>query len=161
AHAKSESHYRIPTKGMRASSMNIKNRKSADGKSDEWTPEDVNWDPTNFEGLVPESWECIDCGRNTAPGCLNRAALANAAKARGFWWGTNAASVNQSIDDRSEVYTVREAVWKQTGVAPWGGCLCIDCLEQRIGRRLKPKDFLRGHSFNRLPGTPRLLNRRR
>jgi hypothetical protein len=42
----------------------------------------------------------------------------------------------------------------------WGeGCLCIGCLEKRIGRRLKPKDFT-DHPFNQLPGTPRLLNRR-
>ena len=44
----------------------------------------------------------------------------------------------------------------------FGGCLCIGCLEKRIGRKLKPKDFLRGHPFNRpqLPGTKRLLERR-
>jgi len=64
----------------------------------------VNWDPTNFDGLVPESWHCIDCGVNTAPGCLNRAELENAAKALGKLWETDAAGVDQSIDDRSEVY---------------------------------------------------------
>jgi len=42
----------------------------------------------------------------------------------------------------------------------WGGCLCIGCLEKRIGRRLKPKDFLRDHPFNLMPGTQRLLERR-
>ena len=26
---------------------------------------------------------------------------------------------------------------------PWGGCLYVGCLEARLGRRLKPKDFLR------------------
>jgi len=26
----------------------------------------------NLEGKVPESWACIDCGINTAPGNLNR-----------------------------------------------------------------------------------------
>jgi hypothetical protein len=41
-----------------------------------------------------------------------------------------------------------------------GGCLCIGCLEKRLGRRLGPKDFLRHHAFMRLPGTERLLNRR-
>ena len=143
--------------------MSTKNRKIADGKSghDEWTPEPVNWDPTNFDGLTPESWCCIDCGANTAPGCLNRAALENAVKALGKLWETDAASVKQTIDDQSEVYMVRAVVWKQTGVAPMGGCLCIACLEQRIGRRLRPKDFLRGHAFNEMPGTQRLLNRRK
>jgi hypothetical protein len=126
-----------------------------------WTPESVNWDVTNFEGLVPESWCCIDCGMNTAPGCLNRIEMENAAKALGKLWETNAESVRQHIDNRSEVYTVREAVWKKAGVEPMGGCLCIGCLEKRLGRRLKPKDFLRDHSFNHLPGTLRLLQRRK
>jgi len=87
--------------------MRIKTDKFADGKSasvnDEWTPQRVNWDPTNFDGLTPESWCCIDCGVNTAPGCLNRAELENAAKALGKLWETDAASVKQSINDRSEV----------------------------------------------------------
>jgi hypothetical protein len=40
-------------------------------------------------------------------------------------------------------------------MAPFGGCLCIRCLEKRLGRQLKPKDFLRDHEFNdlRVPGT--------
>jgi hypothetical protein len=120
----------------------------------------VNWDKTNFEGLVPESWCCIDCGMNTAPGCLNRTEMEQAAKALGKLWETNTASVPQYIDNRSEVYTVREAVWRKAGVEPMGGCLCIGCLEKRIGRRLKPKDFLRDDPFNVLPGTERLLKRR-
>jgi len=117
--------------------------------------------PTNLEGLLPESWQRIDCGANTAPGCLNRAEMEKAAKALGNLWETGAAGVEQSIDDHSEVYAVRDAVWKKAGVAAMGGCLCIACLEKRIGRRLKPKDFARGHPFNQLPGTQRLLNRRR
>jgi hypothetical protein len=43
---------------------------------------------------------------------------------------------------------------------PWGGCLCIGCLEKRIGRSLTPKDFPRGDAFNKVPGTERLLSRR-
>jgi len=42
---------------------------------------------------------------------------------------------------------------------PYGGCLCIGCLENRIGRKLKPRDFTR-HTFNDMPGTDRLLERR-
>jgi hypothetical protein len=127
-----------------------------------WIPEPVNWDTTNFEGLVPESWCCIDCGMNTAPGCLNRIETENAIKALGKLWEMNGASLpTQTIDNRSEVYTVREAVWRKAGVEPMGGCLCIGCLEKRIGRRLKPKDFLRDHPFNQFPGTSRLLQRRK
>jgi hypothetical protein len=124
-------------------------------------PENVNWSPTNFERLVPESWHCIDCGSNTAPGCLNRIEMENAAKALGKLWETEAAGISNHIDNRSEVYTVRAAVWKLAGMEPWGGCLCIGCLEKRIGRRLKPKDFRRGHVFNTMPCTPRLLKRRK
>lgn len=39
------------------------------------------------------------------------------------------------------------------------GCLCIGCLELRLGRRLVPKDFPE-HPFNRMPGTRRLMERR-
>jgi hypothetical protein len=42
---------------------------------------------------------------------------------------------------------------------PWDGCLCVGCLEKRIGRRLTPDDF-DDHVFNDLPGTPRLMERR-
>jgi hypothetical protein len=97
---------------------------------------------------------------NTAPGFSNRADLESALaaqKAAGI-----EADIEQEINERSEVYTVRDAVWKAAGMEPYGGCLCIGCLEKRLGRKLRPKDFLRGDAFNdpRLPGTPRLLNRR-
>jgi hypothetical protein len=42
---------------------------------------------------------------------------------------------------------------------PYGGVLCVGCLEKRIGRRLTPDDFP-DHVFNTTyPGTPRLLER--
>jgi hypothetical protein len=44
---------------------------------------------------------------------------------------------------------------------PWGGCLCIGCLEKRLGRKLKPKDFLRVHELNTMPGSARLMKRRK
>ena len=70
--------------------------------------------------------------------------------------------VKSCITWDSEVYTVRDSVWKKAGIAPMGGCLCIGCLERRIGRRLEPKDFPADDAFNHpdLPGTERLLNRR-
>jgi hypothetical protein len=71
--------------------------------------------------------------------------------------------IPNELDHRSEVYTVRDAVWKKAGMEQMGGCLCIGCLEKRLGRKLKPKDFLRGHALNNpiFPGTPRLLRRRK
>jgi hypothetical protein len=97
---------------------------------------------------------------NTAPGLLNRIEAEIAAVALGERWETNQAAIEQSIGDDAEVYSARNAVWAKAGMEPFGGCLCIGCLEKRIGRRLKPKDFLHNHPFNSLPGTPRLLNRR-
>jgi hypothetical protein len=110
--------------------------------------------------VASESHLCIDCGFNTAPGFKTRAELEAAYAAMG---GRNEGieQIEQYVDDQSEVYMVRERVWSAAGMEPWGGCLCIGCLEQRLGRRLKPKDFLRDHPFNRLPGTERLLRRRK
>src|SRR5262245_56463189 len=64
-----------------------------------------------------------------------------------------------TCDEHCEVYMVRKSVWKASGMEPMGGCLCIGCLEQRIGRKLRPRDFTR-HEFNNMPGTERLLQRR-
>ena len=67
-------------------------------------------------------------------------------------------SCSYDIHDGCEVYMVRKGVWAKAGVKPLGGCLCIGCLERRIGRRLKPKDFP-DNPLNWLPGTLRLMNR--
>jgi hypothetical protein len=55
---------------------------------------------------------------------------------------------------------VKAKVWAKTGVADMGGCLCIGCLERRIGRELAPKDFMRNHPFNEMPASVRLVARR-
>ena len=94
---------------------------------------------------------------NTAPGFSNRADLESALaaqKAAGI-----EADIEQEINERSEVYTVRVAVWKAAGMEPYGGCLCIGCLERRIGRFLKPRDFP-DHPLNTTLGTQRLRDRR-
>jgi len=107
------------------------------------------------KGRLPESWACIDCGINTAPGFLNRAEMEQALAAD---W--NKQGVAQTVDDWSEVYTVKPWVWKAAGMDEFGGCLCIGCLEKRLGRPLTPKDFPRNDPLNSLPGTERLLARR-
>ena len=109
----------------------------------------------SLKGLTPENWLCIDCGLNTAPGFKSRVELEAA-----FAAGDDGVSMH--INAQSEVYTVRNRIWSEAGMEPYGGCLCIGCLEKRLGRRLTPKDFQRGHSFNHpaIPGTPRLLKRR-
>jgi hypothetical protein len=108
-------------------------------------------DLSDLRGKVTESWHCIDCDFNTAPGCFNRVEMEQAV-AQDKW------PIPQHINDQSEVYTVQDVVWAKAGNPD--GCLCIGCLEKRIGRRLKPKDFPRDRVFNRTPGTERLLSRR-
>jgi hypothetical protein len=108
----------------------------------------------------PESWDCVDCGVNTAPGFPNRVELE---KALGKITGKEE-GVPVHVTDKCEMYYVRDSVWKAAGMEPMGGCLCVGCLEKRLGRKLKAKDF--GDNplddpFNGFPGTPRLLERRR
>ena len=116
----------------------------------------------DLTGVTPETWRCIDCGINTAPGLPTRVEaekILNDGLKLEKLTGKKA-SIPMTYTDACEVYMVRDAVWKAAGMDPWGGCLCIGCLEQRIGRRLRPKDFPRHHPFNRaLPGTPRLMER--
>ena len=110
----------------------------------------------DLRGLTPESWACTDCGINTAPGCLNRAQLEQA-----FARDIANEGVSQTINDRSEVYMVNSKIWEAAGMMEMGGCLCIGCLEKRIGRTLNAGDFIRNHPLNRvLNGTERLLARR-
>jgi hypothetical protein len=120
----------------------------------------------NLKGITPESWACIDCGINTAPGFPSRTQMEQF-----FAADWNDQGITYTIDDWSEVYMVKPAVWKAAGMnadqkGGFGdtdgdsGCLCIGCLEKRIGRTLVPRDFLRNHPFHSLPGTKRLLARR-
>jgi len=102
---------------------------------------------------LPESWDCIDCGVNTAPGCSSRAGLKEA-------FSAGLAGVIQRYDRNTEMYTVRDAVWAEAEMQPDSGCLCIGCLEQRLGRKLRPKDFRKDDGFTYLQGTDRLLKRR-
>jgi hypothetical protein len=102
---------------------------------------------------VSENHLCIDCGVNTAPGAPTRIEYEIA-------FAAGAESLPMRIGSDTEMYMVHDKVWKKAGVEGYGGCLCIGCLEKRIGRRLKPKDFDRDHPFNKIPGTPRLLSRR-
>jgi hypothetical protein len=53
----------------------------------------------------------------------------------------NKQGVKQTVDNWSEVYTVKPAVWKAAGMGEMDGCLCIGCVEKRLGRALTPKDF--------------------
>ncbi|MBA8881664.1 hypothetical protein FHW16_005409 [Phyllobacterium myrsinacearum] len=51
--------------------------------------------------------------------------------------------VDCSVDtcESNEYYMVQDAVWKEAGMTPDGGMLCLGCLEDRLKRQLKPHDF--------------------
>jgi hypothetical protein len=104
---------------------------------------------------APVSWCCIDCGYNTAPGFATRVEIQQGFK--------KADSIQQSVDEQSELYRVHPWVWEKAGLADDGGCLCIGCLERRIERPLTSDDFDPGDAFNSptWPCTPRLAERRR
>ena len=95
----------------------------------------------DMKGLVPESWHCVDCGFNTAPGFLNRVEFEKAIDALADKWDTGVDDVLQTIGRNAEVYIVRSAVWKKSGMPKMGGCLCIGCLEKRLKRVLPPERF--------------------
>jgi hypothetical protein len=109
----------------------------------------------DLRGKVPESWACIDCGINTAPSVLNRKQMEHA-----FALDWEKKGVALEFSPRSEVYHVKEAVWKAASMEPYDGWLCIGCLEKRLGRTLTPRDFVRNHPFNSFPATERLRSRR-
>src|SRR5262249_32663459 len=103
---------------------------------------------------VVESWLCVDCGANTAPGCLSGPEIRLALALNG--------EAPQSYDNRTEIYHVKDPVWEAAGMRAWNGCLCVGCIERRLGRRLRPKDFATHDRrvFALLPSTDRLLDRR-
>jgi hypothetical protein len=47
--------------------------------------------------------------------------------------------IDCDLGTRREYYMVRDEVWAAAGAPE--GCLCIACLEQRIGRQLDHADF--------------------
>jgi hypothetical protein len=77
-------------------------------------------------------------------------------------WAHSPSFADIAPNRRGRTYTIRDAIWAKAGMKPFDGCLCIGCLEARLGRKLEPRDFLCGHEFNDpcLPGTVRLLERR-
>ena len=109
-------------------------------------------------GRVPESWHCIDCSFDTAPGIPDRAAMEKAYAASAI---SATGGITMTITERSEVYHVRDRIWQRAGMKSQSGCLCIGCLEKRIKRRLKPEDFPNKSELNKIAvGTSRLLDRR-
>jgi hypothetical protein len=119
----------------------------------------TNADRFNLKGRIPDSWLCVDCGWNTAPGVFDRFQIERVLEAVGGKWP--AQGFKMQYNHECEVFRVRDAVWEKAGMEPFGGCLCVGCLEKRVGHKLTPKDFEPNHTFNAtdMPSTPRLLSR--
>jgi hypothetical protein len=116
------------------------------------------------QDMITESWLCVDCGVNTNPASMDGPSIRIAIALRG---GDEEAVVDEifyrALGTRgAEIYTVKDEVWRQAGMRAWSGCLCVGCLEQRLGRQLRRKDFSRhdAETWARLPCTERLHNRR-
>jgi hypothetical protein len=80
----------------------------------------------DLKGATPESWLCVDCGTNTAPGHPTRIEwerLYRTSVAIKKLSGKEQLITTLSFNDHCEVYTVRDSVWKAAGMEPMGGCL--------------------------------------
>jgi hypothetical protein len=66
-------------------------------------------------------------------------------------------SHGQTVDEFSEVYTVKSKIGKPRACSRWVVVCALVCLERQLGRMLGPNDFMPNHPFNRFPGTERLL----
>lgn len=53
-----------------------------------------------------------------------------------------------SGEDPTQLYLVKDRLWRKAGMGP-SGALCIPCLEKRLGRKLRPRDFLHGAPASR------------
>jgi hypothetical protein len=104
---------------------------------------------------IVETWLCIDCGVNTQPGVPSGPEIRVA-------FAMGAEEIPTEFNDKTEVYDVKDVIWEQARMRPWSGCLCIGCLERRIGRQLRPRDFSAhdAKAWAHLPCTDRLLDRR-
>ena len=93
------------------------------------------------------------------PGCATREQVDNRLRAGALRAGADTV-VTMVFGEHTECYLVKAKVWEAAAMEGYGGCLCIGCLEQRLGRQLRPKDFVRNHPLNQTPGSQRLLERR-
>ena len=99
----------------------------------------------NALGLSYYRSHCVDCGVNTAPA---------------IWCGRQ---VEPALPQSWELYWVKDKVWAAAGMHELDGSLCVGCIEARLGRRLRPKDFDLTRNENRIARnwiTPRLAARR-
>jgi hypothetical protein len=67
--------------------------------------------PVDLRGRTPESWVCIDCGINTAPGFATRIQMEQS-----FTGPRVKEGVTVVFTEQCEVYMVKDATWKAAGM---------------------------------------------
>jgi len=55
--------------------------------------------------------------------------------------GSPCLDCHKSTTRMKENYIVADRIWSEAGLGRTDGCLCVGCLERRIGRALIPDDF--------------------
>ena len=79
-------------------------------------------DQLDLTGVTPESWLCVDCGINTAPGYPTRVELERSYKTSVAMKKLSGEAPPITFNDRCEVFMVRDAVWKAVlGWSRWAG----------------------------------------
>src|SRR5262249_59401852 len=101
--------------------------------------------PLSLKGTWSESHCCVDCGYNTHPGAPPRELAEFLMNRDG--------NVPVRVTTESELYIVKDSVWKKSGLAPYGGCLFVWCLGGGIGCKLKAKNFSFSNPLNH-PSAP-------
>ena len=102
----------------------------------DWLDDLVNMDRADAMGHCYFGSDCMDCGMNVCPV---------------VWRGPSA---YPAMPNSYELFWVKDPVWAKTGLGECDGTLCILCMENRIGRRLKPKDFDHANHYNSRPDKP-------
>src|SRR5262249_10220981 len=104
---------------------------------------------------TPDNWDCIDCGRDTLPGSNYRlfkmlglpVSLRGSVKAGTKKRPSTIEISLQPPTHNAEMFALHSRIWRAAG-AP-DGCLCVGCVERRIGRKLTSRDFLKRHPLNK------------
>ena len=101
------------------------------------------------QSLSNSQHNCVDCGTATTP-CTTELT------------GTGGYIIEYD-EGTWEMYRVEDRIWVTAGMQDdlGGGSLCVGCIEKRLGRKLRPRDFdFRSEGYN-VPqlSTPRLRSR--
>jgi len=84
----------------------------------------------DLKKLVPKSWLCDDCGEDLGGRMPTRDKLTDVT-----------IDIFGPYILSKKIKIVRPAVWAEAGAPPDVSWLCDDCLEKRLGRRLRPEDY--------------------